>query len=431
MKKLSLAAQITIIFTLAFLLSSLLLGFFIPRRLDDLYENTIYEKLEAEGKAIRLAQRKKEYETTDNIAFIRYIKADNTYFASQNIMPYIDDEAINLLIGKATAQTTYQARYENTVNGENIYYVVLNYQGVLSLSEDIFIIITDSSMKTALVKTTIRQIYFVSIIAFLLGYVIILVWISKFIDDTKKISSALKKIGENHYKTKVSTKRRDEMGELVETIEGMRHKIIENERVRQEIIQGVSHDLKTPIALISSYAEAYSDGMCKADEMADIAKKETQRLNAKVTKLLNLTRLGYIDTNLQTVKKTDMKKMIEELVALYNYQDKIKINLQLNDSSFLGDRESWFIAAQNVFDNALRYASSTITIVLFTDSLTISNDGKKIGENILPNLFEAYEKGVGGNFGIGLSIVKRTVELFGYKIEAENQENQVSFIIFK
>jgi len=286
-------------------------------------------------------------------------------------------------------------------------------------------------MKASLVRDTIRQIYFVSLIAFLIGYLIIFVWITKFIKDTKKISSALNKIGENHYRTKVATKRRDEMGELVGNIESMRHKIIENERVRQEIIQGVSHDLKTPIALISSYAEAYSDGMCEADELVDIAKKETQRLNAKVTKLLNLTRLGYIDTNLKTVKKTDMKKMIEELVELYNYQDKIKINLQLNDSVFLGDRESWFIAAQNIFDNALRYASSTITIVLFPDSLTISNDGKKIGENVFPNLFEAYEKGTDGNFGIGLSIVKRTVELFGYKIEAENQENQVSFIIFK
>jgi len=139
MKKLSLTAQITIIFTLAFLLTSVHLGIFIPRRLDSLYENTIYEKLEAEGKAIRLAQRKKEYETTDNIAFIRYNKDANTYFTSPNLMPYIDGEVINLLIGKATAQTTYQARYENAVNGENIYYVVLNYQGVFGLSEDIFI----------------------------------------------------------------------------------------------------------------------------------------------------------------------------------------------------------------------------------------------------------------------------------------------------
>ncbi len=431
MKRLSLATQITLIFIAAFILTSLLLGVFITRRLDNLYENTIYEKLEAEAKAIRFAQNKKNYESAENIAFIKYIKLDNTYFASDNIMPYIDEEAISLLIGRAVAQTTYQARYENTVDGRQIYYVVLNYQGILGLSEDALIIIADSSIKRAMVVETRRQIYFVCLISFSLGYIIILIWITKFIDDTKKISFGLKKIGENHYKTRVTTKRKDEIGDLVDNIESMRQKIIENEQLRQEIIQGVSHDLKTPITLISSYAEAYEEGMCKADEMAQIAKKETKRLNAKVTKLLNLSRLGYIDTNVSTAGTTDMKSLLDELAGLYGYQNKIKISLDLLDAEFLGDRESWFICAQNILDNALRYANSEITIKLEPDKLMIANDGKKIDEKILPKIFDTYEKSADGNFGIGLSIVKRTVEIFGYEAKAENVEDGVSFSIIK
>jgi two-component system sensor histidine kinase CssS len=264
-----------------------------------------------------------------------------------------------------------------------------------------------------------------------LGYFIILAWITKFINDIRKTSATLDRIGENHYRTKVKTRRRDEMGELVANIENMRLKIIENERMRQEIIQGVSHDLKTPIALISSYAEAYEDGMCEAGEMAQIAKKETRRLNAKVTKLLNLTRLGYIDKNPKTIKKIDMKKLIGELIDLYNFQEKIKIETDLCQCEFMGDRESWFIAIQNIFDNAMRYAKSKILISLKPDSLTIANDGKPIDDRVFPSIFEAFEKGTDGNFGIGLSIVKRTVEMFGYHIKAENIPEGVSFTIFK
>jgi two-component system sensor histidine kinase CssS len=131
------------------------------------------------------------------------------------------------------------------------------------------------------------------------------------------------------------------------------------------------------------------------------------------------------------MKNTDMKKMLTELISLYNYQEKIKIKANLSPAKFLGDRESWFIAAQNILDNALRYAESEIEIELKDRLLRISNDGKKIDEDVLPKIFQAYKKGEGGNFGIGLSIVKRTVEVFGYRVRAVNDENGVSFIIFK
>ena len=257
----------------------------------------------------------------ENIAYIKYFSADNTYIVSDNLMNYIDEDAISLLLGKALDQKSFEGRYTNVVNGNQIYYVVLNYQGVLAINEDVTISIAASAMKSDMISETRKEIYYICILSFSLGYIVIFLWITKFAGDTKRISDALKKIGDNYFKKKITTGRKDEVGELVKSIEHMRRKIVENERLRQEIIQGVSHDLKTPIALISSYAEAYEDGMCEASEMADIAKKETKRLNAKVSKLLNLTRLGYIDANLQTIGSTDMKNILEELTSMYTYQD--------------------------------------------------------------------------------------------------------------
>ncbi len=431
MKRLPLAAQISIVFILATLVTNLSLSFFVTGRLDSLYQNRIYENLEAEAKAIRLVSRGEEYIPLENYYYIKYFSDENIYYTSDTIPEYIDDDIIGQLIAKALEQRTYSEKYENTVNGRTIYYVVLNYQGILAISEDVTIVFVDGETKTKMINDTRKQMFYFSLFFFAFGYIIILIWISGFAKDTKDIANALKKIGDNYYKTKITTKRKDEVGDLADSIEHMRQKIVKNERLRQEVIQGVSHDLKTPIAIISSYTEAYEDGMCDVDEMTEIIKRETKRLNAKVSKLLNLTRLGYIDTNLQTVGTTDMKDLIIEIIGLYNYQDKIKLIDNLREAEFVGDRESWFIAVQNILDNALRYAQSEIKIDLEHDILKISNDGINIPDEMLTKIFEAFEKGEGGVSGIGLSIVKRTVELFGYKAEAKNLEGGVCFTISK
>jgi two-component system sensor histidine kinase CssS len=324
------------------------------------------------------------------------------------------------------------ARYVNTINDKEIYYIVLNYEGFFGVQkDDIFIILTDNTMKKSMVRTTSVKIIISCIIAFAIGYLIIFIWISRLVDDTKRITRSLRNIGEDHYKTKVTTKRSDEIGELVESIELMRNKIIEHEKQKQDIIQGVSHDLKTPIALIQSYAEALEDDMCDKKEMVDITLKQCNRLNSKVTKLLNITRLGYMDVNKKTIGTTQMDDMIRELVASYSYRTKKDIEQNLLPVSFVGDRESWLIAVQNILDNALRFAKTKIVITLKEDELTIYNDGKHIDEGYLPNIFSAYEKTKDSNFGLGLSIVRRTAQIFGYNVTAENMDVGVQFTIYK
>ena len=432
MRKLKLSYQITIIFLIAFIVTSILIGVLITRRLDNVYENSIYDRLEAFGKAIRLARDISSYEVSDNMGFISYNSQDKTYQASDNIYDYIDDESAKLLINKAARQKKYIMRYENTVDDRTIYYSILNYQGFFGVqSHDIFIVLTDKTMKQDMVKNTTIQIVLACLLAFAIGYLIIILWITRLVGDTKKISKSLKDMGDNHYETKVKTKREDEIGELVESIELMRKMIIENEKHKQEIIQGVSHDLKTPIAIIGSYAEALEDGMCTKKEAIKIIEIQCNRLNLKVTQLLNLTRLGYININDKTVGSTNMKEMIEGVIRLYSYQTDVKIELDLAKTYFFGDKDSWMIAVQNILDNAVRYAKTNITIKLKKDMLSISNDGKHIEEDVMPNIFKTYKKGTDGQFGLGLSIVRRTVDLFGYNVNAENLEQGVSFCIMK
>ncbi|MDD4189444.1 MAG: HAMP domain-containing sensor histidine kinase [Eubacteriales bacterium] len=432
MKKISLSFQITLVFLTAFILTSVLLGILITSRLDDVFVNNVYESLEADGRAMKQTSDISNFELSEGNALIRYYSDDKAYDASGNILEYLDDDSIKLIINKAALQETGSERYVNSINGKVIYYVVLNYGGFFNVQrEDILIVLTDSQIKNAMVRETASQILLASLIAFVLGYLVILLWATRLVRDTKRISGTLDMIGDNHYLTKITSKRRDEIGDLASSIEAMRAKIIGNEKQKQEIIQGVSHDLKTPIAVIQSYAEALNDGVCAPKDVASITTRECERLNDKVTKLLQMTRLNYIEIGVRTPGSTKMHKLVSEIVSDYSYQTQALIETDLTETAFDGDEESWRIVLGNLLDNAVRYAKAKIRLTLKESGLAVYNDGSHINKDQLSSIFDAYEKGVDGKFGLGLSIVKRTAELFGYKVAAENLDDGVEFRIYR
>lgn len=432
MKNLRLSIQVTLVFIAAFIITGVLVIFAVTKSAENIFEDIVYQRLEAEGKAIAQTSDAAGFQLESGIAAVQYSSETQTFTASENIGEYADAAAVPWLIGKAVEQTASSGRYVNTIAGKQIFYVVLKYHGFFEVqNHDIFIVMTDSAMKEAMIENLQSQVLTIFLISFLLGYLIVLYWIFKLVRDTRRISSSLKTFGINDYQSKVETPRRDEIGDLVKSIELMRGKIIENEKQKQEIIQGVSHDLKTPIAIIRSHAEALDDGLCEPGEVTKVIESECIRLDGKVTELLNLTRLNYFDLNREMIGDIRMDLLVEETVKRYRHLTKAKFALNLKPVSFFGDRESWRVALQSILDNAVRYAKTKIEITLKNDALAVCNDGPKIDEERLPNIFEVFEKSADGNFGIGLSTVKRTAELFGYTVAAKNTGDGVCFEIFK
>ena len=84
-----------------------------------------------------------------------------------------------------------------------------------------------------------------------------------------------------------------------------------------------------------------------------------------------------------------------------------------------------------MIDNAKRYAKSQITVEVKEGSLSIYNDGPPIEASMNGSLFKPFEVGKGGVTGLGLSIVKKTVELYQYEITFTNEIEGVMFRIYK
>ena len=432
MKRVNLSVQIAIIFLIAFIMTYALLAINIVSRLDEVFEKNVFDQLESSAKELATSSVSDSANINNMFAYITYSSDSNLYSTSANISEFITEEYTELLVNKAVIQSGSTARYKNLINDKQIYYVILNYESFFGVyGNNVFIALTDETLKINMVKETAFQILIACFLAYLLGYLLIFLWINRLVAATKNIAKSLYEMGKNHYKTKITTGRNDEIGDLVQNIEMMRGKIIDNEKHKQEIIQGVSHDLKTPIAIIQSYAEALQDGIYSSEKVSEVTLKQCSRLNEKVKKLLTLTRIGYLDMNNINIGNTNMQRLIDEIQQLYSGKSTVRFIVNSQSCIFLGDEESWRIVVENLMDNAVRYSKDRIIIDLSENMLSVFNDGIHIPDDKLRIIFNAYEKGTQGNYGLGLSIVKRTVNLFGYDIKAENIDDGVKFTISK
>lgn len=290
-----------------------------------------------------------------------------------------------------------------------------------------------SDYSNELMSSLKEQIIYIFYIALAIIGIIIFIWVASLIKPLKLIRNYIDDIKEE--KNSVLTiDRNDEVGIVSRSLVDMKEQLDIQNKIKEEMIHNISHDLKTPIALIKTYGQSIKDDIYPygdKDSSMDVIIENAERLDSKVRSLLYLNRLDYMKDNVKT-DKISMKVVIEHLTdQLISMHPTIKVELNLEDSYFIGEEEHWRICIENIMDNAYRYVNSTIIITLKENYLEIYNDGEAIDEENLEQLFKPYQKGTKGQFGLGLAIVNKTVTLYGYTVTAANKEKGVSFIIRK
>lgn len=265
-----------------------------------------------------------------------------------------------------------------------------------------------------------------------LFFVIIMLWVGNIIRPLNQIRNYIEKVklGKD---AKLNVHRRDEIGEVASALVSMRDELARQEKTKEEMIHNISHDLKTPIATIKSYGESIKDGIYPYDTLeksVDVIIDNANRLEKKVHSLLFMNRVEYILSQDNEDVMCDMKDVVSTVVLNSKViRPEIEIETNLKTSLFRGTEEAWRVCVENILENALRYAKTQIVITLDDDQLCVYNDGPQIDEERLKTLFKPYEKGEGGQFGLGLSIVSKVVQASHYQIVAENVETDG--VIFK
>jgi len=331
------------------------------------------------------------------------------------------------LIKNTTEQTIETKNYVTYSIKSKMLYTIT----IINSDARVVSLISNSYMdqfKNALLNSVVNIMLIV--VSFL--FMLLMVWVGYLIHPLNQIQTYIEKIRRGE-KAELKIDRNDEIGEVATALVRMNEELKRQEQLKEEMVQNISHDLKTPIATIKSYGESIKDGIYPYETLeksVDVIIEHANRLEKKVHSLLLLNRVGYLVGEDKPNARIDMKYVAEKVLqSLKVIRPEIKLSTELTSCSYTGSEEPWRVVIENLLDNALRYAKSVVVIKLNKDELSVYNDGPTLDDDRITKLFKPYEKGTEGQFGMGLAIVYRVVNGYGCTIKAENINGGVLFTI--
>ncbi|MCR5673819.1 MAG: HAMP domain-containing histidine kinase [Lachnospiraceae bacterium] len=220
----------------------------------------------------------------------------------------------------------------------------------------------------------------------------------------------------------------------------------EIDEMRKEFLSNVSHELKTPIALIQGYAEGLKDCVNDDEESrdyyCDVITDEADRMNKLVKSLLSLNELesGNVQVEIEHFDLMELIRNCAESMDILAKQNDVTIELPKHDAvAVWADEFKTEQVLTNYLANAIHYATGEKKVSISierSDSLVrvgVFNTGDNIPEEVLPNLWTKFYKAdkartrkYGGS-GLGLSIVKASMEAMGGNYGVENLDDGVNF----
>lgn len=412
-----LGRQLLLILVITFDIILITVLFLLPRMLTPVYESGIYSSLKTPIEMID--ENLEKNKTAGNLAYL-FIENGNIH-KSENYNKIINISIENLLkrIDKEFGNFKYK--------GNTYYY----YSSLIDNEQKI--VIANETYLSKLKNDLMVSVITIFLLSFALIALIIFVWSSIIVRKISKLKSKIDNIDNDNFNHNITFKSDDEIKSLSIALEDMRLSLKEQEEYKNSMYQNISHDFKTPLTVIKSYVEAVEDGVEDKDKALVVIKDQTDKLEKKVYSLLYLNKLEYLKERKQDPYSViNIKEVIDSSIEKFKHQRKdVKITSSIDKSKFNGTFDLWETIIDNILNNFIRYANKEIKITVKNNKIILYNDGPHIDENLKEDVFNPFKKGIKGQFGLGLSIVKKTLILLNYDISIENNKKGISFIIKK
>ena len=421
MKKLSLTQQLIVLIIIIIGIISISLGIILPKELLPIYEENIYNKLKEPLFFINNTEDiNYNNDLMDKDITYIYVINDNVFttYNINDVIPNYD----NIILKYTNKQ------YGKFIYKSKVYYY---YKRILDNNKNI-ISITNDHYINRFKKDVLYTILIITGMSFTISSLIIILWSNNLVNNIITLKKKIKNIDNYDYNIKLNHNFEDEIYSLNESIESMKTYLKNNELYKNQTYQNISHDFKTPIAVIKSYIEASEDGVETNEKSLKIIKEQTNILENKVHSLLYLNKLNYLKDNKENFNSTtNIASVINNSVKKFKLiRPELKFILDLDEKLiFRGTNDMWETIIDNLLNNFMRYAKNEIKINAKNKKIVLFNDGEQIDPKILDNVFTPYKKGINGMFGFGLSIVKKTLQVLKYDISVSNVKDGVNFTI--
>lgn len=312
-------------------------------------------------------------------------------------------------------------------------------------------------------------ITYIGIGTLIIGIVAAFVLSSYISRPIKQLSNIAERMSELDFDVKYDGKDKGEIGLLGNSMNNMSKKLEENisqlkaanlelqrdidkkeklEQMRTDFLSNVSHELKTPIALIQGYAEGLKEGITDDPESMDfycsVIMDEAAKMNDMVKRLLTLNQIEFGEDEL-VMERFDINELVKSVASaneLRASQKELKITCDIKDTPLYVWADEYKVeeVITNYISNAINHCCNENIIKVAVGQIdkenvrvSVFNTGKNIPEEDIEHIWEKFYKvdkartrEYGGN-GIGLSIVKAIVESMGKKCGVNNLSDGVEF----
>ncbi|MFB9275724.1 sensor histidine kinase [Cohnella cellulosilytica] len=266
------------------------------------------------------------------------------------------------------------------------------------------------------------------LLALLFGSLFILLAARYIVRPLQLLTRATRKMAKGDFSIRLASKRKDEIGQLTQSFNQMANELGDLEAIRRQFVSDVSHEIQSPLTSIKGFTHALLHK--KMDEAArrrllGIIEEESNRLSRLSEDLLQLASLEYEHLRLN-VETFLLDKQLRHVVVALEPQwasKELEMELEADQTTMRGDRDKLNQLWVNLLGNAVKFTpeGGRIRIAVRCDEqnvrVTIADSGPGISEHEQEHIFKPFykvdksrDRAVGGN-GIGLSIVKRIVDL--------------------
>lgn len=279
-----------------------------------------------------------------------------------------------------------------------------------------------------------------AIIFMMTGSIVFLIVADIIVKPISRLTKVTDELAKGNYKVRVNYEGKDEISSLYASFNQMAVRLAKQETIRQQFVSDVSHEFQTPLTAISGFATILKNENLTDEQRqkyADIILFNSNRLSHLSKNMLQLTLLDGEDTSLD---KSEFP-LIEQLNRVIEMEDNAALSKDI-EIEFIHPKKEFIIEADesrmeqvwvNLLSNAIKYTNEhgvvTVEVRRIATELQVRFEDTGVGmsQDAISHIFERFyrqdkSRTIEGN-GLGLSIVKRIIDLHHYKIDVESQED--------
>ncbi len=260
----------------------------------------------------------------------------------------------------------------------------------------------------------------------------------------KKLIRGMTRLANGHFEERMTFREMSAMKELGDAFNSLASELENTEMLRSDFVNNFSHEFKTPIVSIRGFARMLKRTdltETQRQEYVDIIVEESTRLANMATNVLNLTKIEK-QTRLTNRQEFNLTEQLRRCVLLLEKKwdsKQLEIKAEFPEYMVWGDEELLQQVWMNLLDNAIKFspegAELGVRAVSSPQGLEVSihNHGPQISEEHMKRLYDKFWQGDSSRSaegtGIGLSIVKKVVDLHGGQIDVQSTPEETVFTV--